>query len=57
MLEHLPDPAGQIERVMTWLAPGGLLHLEVPSSDWLTSRLVNFAYRVQGLDYVTNSVR
>jgi hypothetical protein len=27
---------------------------EVPSSDWLTSRLVNLAYRAQGLDYVTN---
>jgi SAM-dependent methyltransferase len=54
VLEHLPDPAAQIERVMTWLAPGGLVHLEVPSSDWLTSRLVNLAYRLQGLDYVTN---
>lgn len=39
---------------MAWLAPGGLLHIEVPSADWLTARLVNFAYRVQGLDYVAN---
>jgi SAM-dependent methyltransferase len=54
VLEHVPDPSGQIERVMSWLAPGGLLHLEVPSSDWLTSRLVNLTYRIQGLDYVTN---
>jgi SAM-dependent methyltransferase len=54
VLEHVADPAGQLERVMGWLAPGGLLHLEVPSADWLTSRVFNLAYRVQGLDYVTN---
>jgi SAM-dependent methyltransferase len=54
VLEHLPDPAGAIERALPWLAPGGLVQAEVPSSDWLTSRLVNLAYRVQGLDYVTN---
>jgi len=54
VLEHLVDPAAQIERVMSWLAPGGLLHLEVPSSDWLTARIVNLVYRMQALDYVTN---
>lgn len=54
VLEHLPDPAGAIERAMTWLAPGGVVQGEVPSSDWLTSRFVNLAYRAQGLDYVTN---
>jgi hypothetical protein len=54
VLEHLADPAGIIERVMGWLAPGGLIHAEVPSSDWLTSRIVNRTYRLQGLDYVTN---
>jgi hypothetical protein len=54
VLEHLPDPAGCIERAMIWLAPGGLMHIEVPSSDWLTARLVNLVYRVQGLDYVAN---
>jgi SAM-dependent methyltransferase len=54
VLEHLVNPAGAIERALSWLAPGGLIHAEVPSSDWLTSRIVNRAYRLQGLDYVTN---
>jgi SAM-dependent methyltransferase len=54
VLEHLADPAGIIERVKGWLAPGGLIHAEVPSSDWLTSRIVNRTYKLQGLDYVTN---
>ena len=57
VLEHLPDPAGCIERAMTWLASGGLLYVEVPSADWLTARLVNLVYRVQGLDYVANLAR
>jgi SAM-dependent methyltransferase len=54
VLEHLPDPAAEIEHVLAWLSPGGLVHIEVPSSNWLTSRLVNLAYRIQGLDFVTN---
>jgi SAM-dependent methyltransferase len=54
VLEHLSDPAGQLDRVLAWLAPGGIVHVEVPSARWLTSRLVNLAYRLQGLDYVTN---
>jgi hypothetical protein len=54
VLEHLSDPARQIARVMSWLAPGGLIHVEVPSSHWLTSRIANLVYRAQGLDYVTN---
>src|SRR4051794_28743426 len=54
VLEHLSDPAGQLDRVLTWLARGGIVYIEVPSARWLTTRLVNLAYRLQGLDYVTN---
>lgn len=54
VLEHLYDPAASIEKAFTWLAPGGLVHIEVPSSRWLTSRLGNLAYRLQGLDYSAN---
>jgi ubiquinone/menaquinone biosynthesis C-methylase UbiE len=52
VLEHLPDPAGAIERSLAWTARGGLIHIEVPSARWLTSRLTRLAYRLQGLDYV-----
>jgi SAM-dependent methyltransferase len=54
VLEHVADPAGAIDCAMRWLTRGGLIHAEVPSARWLTARLVNVAYRLQGLDYVTN---
>jgi SAM-dependent methyltransferase len=54
VLEHLHDPATAIERALTWLVPGGLIHAEVPSSRWLVARMLNVVYRLQGLDYVTN---
>ena len=54
VVEHLTDPAAALERAANWLAPGGLMMAAVPSSDWLVSRVLNLAYRVQGLDYVTN---
>jgi len=54
VLEHLYEPAAIIEKVMTWLKPNGLLFIEVPSSDWLTNKIYNFIYRIQGKDYVGN---
>jgi SAM-dependent methyltransferase len=54
VLEHVYDPAAVIEQALTWLAPGGLVFAEVPSARWLMARLLNAAYRLQGLDYVTN---
>lgn len=54
VLEHLGDPSGSIVKAMGWLKPGGIIHIEVPSSAWLVSKLVNFYYRLRGTDYVTN---
>jgi SAM-dependent methyltransferase len=54
VLEHLRDPGGAIAKAVDWLKPGGLIHAEVPSSRWLTNRIVNAAYRFQGLDYAAN---
>lgn len=54
VLEHLHDPAGALETVIGWTAPAGLIYVEVPSSNWLMGRLLNAAYRMQGLDLVTN---
>ncbi len=54
VLEHLKDPSGSLAKALAWLKPDGLIHIEVPSSKWLTSRIFNFLYRVRGLDYVTN---
>jgi SAM-dependent methyltransferase len=55
VMEHLPDPAGALARALGWLAPEGLIRVEVPSSNWLVGRLLNLAYRLQGLDFVTNT--
>src|SRR5262245_15094331 len=35
VLEHLHDPAKTIERALEWLAPEGLIYVEVPSARWL----------------------
>lgn len=54
VLEHLHDPAAALTRALGWLAPGGLIFIEVPSAKWLLARLLNLANRARGLDYVTN---
>lgn len=54
VLEHLYDPSASIEKALSWLQPGGILHIEVPSSAWLVGRLLNSYYRLIGTDYVTN---
>lgn len=54
VLEHLYDPSSSILKSLKWLKPEGLIHLEVPSSMWLTNKIYNLIYRIQGLDYVGN---
>jgi SAM-dependent methyltransferase len=51
VLEHLPAPSSAIERALAWLRPGGLIHIEVPSANWLMARVLDRIYRLQGLDY------
>lgn len=54
VLEHLYNPAAEIERCMKWLKPGGVLHIEVPNSRHLVSRILNFGYKFMGTTFVTN---
>lgn len=54
VLEHLYDPSSSILKSLKWLKPKGLIHIEVPSSKWLTNKIYNLIYRFQGLDYVGN---
>lgn len=54
VMEHLYDPSTSILQSMKWLKPGGLMQIEVPSSDWLINKIFNFVYKIQGLDYVAN---
>jgi SAM-dependent methyltransferase len=54
VLEHLYDPALALTRAMQWLKPGGIIQAEVPSADYLLSKLVNFYFRLRGTNYVTH---
>src|SRR3982751_2159304 len=54
VLEHLYDPSAAIVKALSWLKPNGILHIEVPSADWLMNKLINFFYSVRNLNYVGN---
>ena len=54
VLEHLADPAESIRKALGWLKPNGVIQIEVPSSKWLISRIINSYFRVRGTNYVTN---
>jgi SAM-dependent methyltransferase len=54
VLEHLYDPHAALSKAMSWLKPGGVTQAEVPSSDWLIPKLVNFYFRLRGTNYVTH---
>lgn len=54
VLEHLYDPSASLQKALQWLKPGGLIHVEVPSADWLVNKLINLFYSLKGTDYVGN---
>lgn len=54
VLEHLYDPALALERAMRWTRPGGIVHLEVPNSEYLISRILNAYFTLRLTNYVTN---
>lgn len=54
VLEHLYDPSKAISKALKWIKKDGVIQIEVPSSDWLISKLVNFFYKITGTNYVTN---
>ncbi|MBS2034770.1 class I SAM-dependent methyltransferase [bacterium] len=54
VLEHVYHPSQCMNIALKWLKPGGILHVEVPSPDWLIARLINLVYRLQGTTFVTN---
>jgi SAM-dependent methyltransferase len=44
VLEHVPDPVAVARRMLHWLAPGGLLIVEVPNAGGLGARLFGGAW-------------
>lgn len=54
VLEHLYSPRLALDRAMGWLKPGGIIHAEVPSADYLVSKLFNLYFRLRGTNFVTH---
>ena len=54
VLEHLYNPSKSIELALGWLKPGGIIHIEVPSSNHFPTRLINLFYKLKGTNYVSN---
>lgn len=54
VFEHLYQPSICLERALSWLKKDGILHLEVPSADWLIPKFLNFYYKLIGTNYTTN---
>jgi SAM-dependent methyltransferase len=44
VLEHVPDPVAVARRMLEWLAPGGLLIVEVPNADGLGATIFGRAW-------------
>ncbi len=55
VLEHLQEPAKALERAMTWLRPGGVMRVCVPSSNHLVARLANVFFTLRGTNYTVNT--
>lgn len=54
VFEHLYHPVSCLEKAMHWLKPGGIIHIEVPSSRHLIAKLLNFYYKLTGTNYTTS---
>ncbi len=54
VFEHLYDPNYALTRALEWLKPGGLIYIGVPNAFTLNQLLINFIYRLRGMDYVSS---
>ena len=54
VLEHLAHPKEALSKAASMLKPGGILHAEIPFSDWFISKLVNMVFKIKGKPFVTN---
>lgn len=54
VLEHVYSPSSSLEKAYKWLKPGGIIHIEVPSSNHLVAKIFNLYYRLMGTNYVTS---
>jgi SAM-dependent methyltransferase len=51
VFEHLVHPHRCLQRALQWLRPGGVMHLEIPSSNWLLEHAYHVALKLKGSDF------
>ena len=54
VLEHLTNPSESINHAMKWLKKGGVMHIEVPNSNWFVSRMGNFYHSIFNPGFASN---
>ena len=54
VFEHLYHPSQSLAKAFTWLKPGGIIQIEVPSSKHFIAKIFNFYYKLRGTNYVTH---
>jgi len=54
VFEHLYHPTQSLEKALQWLKPGGIVHIEVPSSKHLIAKFIDLYYWMRGSSYVTH---
>jgi SAM-dependent methyltransferase len=54
VFEHLYNPNESLQKALSWLKPKGIIYIGVPSSNSLNTLLINWMYKLRGLDYVSN---
>src|SRR6185436_15711156 len=54
ILEHLYDPSAALAKAFKWLNPDGVIHVEVPSSKYIFSNILNLYFWLCRTDYVVN---
>ena len=54
VFEHLYHPCQSLQKALSWLKKGGLVHIEVPSSRHLVSAIIDSFYKLKGTNYTTH---
>ena len=52
--EHMYTPSASIANAVKWLKPGGVLYIEVPSSDYFVTGLIDLYFRMIGTLYTSH---
>jgi 2-polyprenyl-3-methyl-5-hydroxy-6-metoxy-1,4-benzoquinol methylase len=54
VVEHMYTPSASIANVVKWLKPGGVVYIEVPSSDYFITEFIDFYFGLIGTNYTSH---